>query len=148
MGIDKHNSFIYEAIEQAKLAKNKNEIPIGAIITLNSNIIAKEFNTIVSNNDPTSHAEVKAIKSAAKVINNYRLTECVLYTTLEPCIMCLGAILNARIKTLVYCCKDIKFPSLNIYKNNLSNFNHKLEVIIIENEYYKNMLQSFFKKLR
>ena len=94
--------YIKECLNLAKQAKVKNEIPIGALIIQDGVVISKSHNLSISNNDPTAHAEINAIRDACKKINNYRLSNAVLYTTLEPCIMCIGAICEARINKVVF----------------------------------------------
>lgn len=94
--------FMGEALKQAELALNRNEVPIGAVVVIDRTIIGRGFNNTVGRNDPTSHAEILAIREASLKVDNYRLTEATLYVTLEPCPMCAGAILNSRIKRVVY----------------------------------------------
>ena len=94
--------YIKECLNLAKQAKVKNEIPIGALIIQDGVVISKSHNLSISNNDPTAHAEINVIRDACKKINNYRLGNAVLYTTLEPCIMCIGAICEARINKVVF----------------------------------------------
>ena len=94
--------YIKECLSLAKQAKVKNEIPIGALIIQDGVVISTSHNLSISNNDPTAHAEINAIRDACKKINNYRLGNAVLYTTLEPCIMCIGAICEARINKVVF----------------------------------------------
>jgi len=94
--------YIKECLSLAKQAKVKNEIPIGALIIKDGVVISKSHNLSISNNDPTAHAEINVIRDACKKINNYRLSNAVLYTTLEPCIMCIGAICEARINRVVF----------------------------------------------
>ena len=94
--------YIKKCLSLAKQAKVRNEIPIGALIIQDGAIISKSHNLSISNNDPTAHAEINVIRDACKKINNYRLGNAVLYTTLEPCIMCIGAICEARINKVVF----------------------------------------------
>lgn len=94
--------FMHEALQLAEEAQKNSEVPIGAVVVLDSKIIGRGFNSTVRMNDPTAHAEILAIREAASKVDNYRLTEASLYVTLEPCPMCAGAILNARIKRVVY----------------------------------------------
>lgn len=89
------------ALKLAGLAKNNGEIPVGAVLLLNKKIIGQGFNASINQSDPTAHAEIIAIRQGAKRINNYRLLNTTLYVTLEPCIMCFGAIIHSRIKNLV-----------------------------------------------
>lgn len=139
------------AIEEAQLAEIDNEVPVGAIIIKNNKIIAKAHNQPISKNDPTAHAEIQAIRIASKNQKNYRLTGATLYVTLEPCAMCLGAMIHARINRIVFgaydlksgvCCSCIDLQSKKI-------FNHKIISVggILEKK-CKDQLQLFFKKRR
>jgi len=139
------------AIREANLAKNKGEVPVGAIIILNNRIIAKAHNSPISKNDPTAHAEVLAIRNASKKLQNYRLPETTLYVTLEPCAMCLGAMIHARINRIVFGASDPKNGVCGSSVNLISEvfFNHKIIVKggILEQD-CKKILQSFFKLRR
>jgi tRNA(adenine34) deaminase len=115
--------FMTKAIEQARLGwELYNEVPVGAVVVHKEKIVSVGHNLSLTNLDPTAHAEVIAIRKAATVINNYRLPEFDIYVTLEPCPMCLGAIINARIKNLIFGAKDPKFGALGGVVN-LSNYN-------------------------
>jgi len=148
---NKDELFMQEALKEAKKAYKKNEVPVGAVVVYNNKIIAKAHNLNITTNDPTAHAEILALRKASKVLRNYRLTDCEMYTTLEPCPMCAGAMVYARIKRLVYatedhksgCCKSV----LNIVNNN--KLNHRIEVVsgVCKKESEK-LLKKFFKKLR
>ncbi|WP_343189697.1 tRNA adenosine(34) deaminase TadA [Buchnera aphidicola] len=96
------------SLKLAKLSEKNREIPVGAILILNDKIIGKGFNSSIKNNDPTAHAEIVALRSGSKKIKNYRLLNTTLYVTLEPCIMCLGAIIHSRINRLVFGTKNNK----------------------------------------
>ena len=129
------------AIKEANKALNKEEVPVGAIIIKNSKIIAKAHNKKEKLNDSTKHAEIIAISKACKKIKNWRLDDCILYVTMEPCMMCSGAIEQSRIKKIVYGTKNKNYG----YTENLKN----IEIIsqICEKE-CKNLVQTFFKKRR
>ncbi|MFZ7131596.1 MAG: nucleoside deaminase [Eubacteriales bacterium] len=99
-------NFMMMALEQARIAKEYGEVPVGSVIVKESYVLARAYNQVEMKNDPTAHAEILAIKDAVRYINNWRLTGCTLYVTLEPCLMCMGAILNARIKRVVYALGD------------------------------------------
>jgi tRNA(adenine34) deaminase len=139
------------AIREANLAKNKGEVPVGAIIIQNNRIIAKAHNSPISKNDPTAHAEVLAIRNASKKLQNYRLPGTTLYVTLEPCAMCLGAVIHARINRIVFGTSDPKSGVCGSTANLTSEafFNHKIIVNggILEQD-CKKILQSFFKLRR
>ena len=96
------------AILQAEKAASLGEVPVGAILVLNNELIAASHNTPIAKQDPTAHAEILALRTAAEKINNYRLVDATLYVTLEPCLMCCGAMVHARIKRLVYGAADGK----------------------------------------
>lgn len=140
-----------QALKEAKKAAQKNEVPVGTVIVYNNKIIAKAHNLNITKNDPTAHAEILALRKASKVLNNYRLNDCIVYTTLEPCPMCAGAMVYARIKKLVYateepksgCCKSV----INIVNN--KKLNHRIEVVsgVCKKEAEK-LLKDFFRKLR
>ena len=89
------------AIEEALVSKEKDEVPIGCVLTKNNSLISAGHNLSIKLNDPTAHAEIMAIRGACNKLENYRLVDCTMYTTLEPCLMCFGAIINSRIKRLV-----------------------------------------------
>src|SRR5262245_66141215 len=90
------------ALEQARLARDVGEVPIGAVISLDDVIVGRGFNQPISSGDPTAHAEIVAIRAAAREVGNYRLTGATLAVTIEPCLMCVGALVHARIGTLIY----------------------------------------------
>lgn len=133
-----NEKFMFAAIKEAKKAYNIGEVPVGAIIVKNNKIIARAFNKIEITNDSTNHAEILAIKKASKKINNWRLVDCDLYVTLEPCEMCKGAIINSRIKNIYY------LISKTVEKNNKAIYK---KVDFEEKEYLK-ILQNFFKEKR
>ncbi|MDP1573879.1 MAG: tRNA adenosine(34) deaminase TadA [Coxiellaceae bacterium] len=120
-----HEHFLHRALSLAQEAKSSGEVPVGAIIVKNNEIISEGYNQPIQLNDPTAHAEIIAIRAAAKKLNNYRLNECVMYVTLEPCVMCVGAMIHARIKKLIFGAADPKtgavcsaFHLLNDLKHN------------------------------
>jgi len=105
---DRNEFFMREALVQAKKALKLDEIPVGAVVVLDGTIIGKGFNQSINKSDATAHAEIIAIREAGKKIQNYRLVNCDLFVTLEPCLMCLGAILHARIRNVYYSASDLK----------------------------------------
>ena len=139
------------AISEANLAKSKNEIPVGAVLIQNSELIAQAHNQPISHNDPTAHAEIQVLRIAAKQQRNYRLVGSTIYVTLEPCAMCLGAMMHARIKRIVFGASDPKTGVCGSCANLTSEafFNHRITVLggILEKE-SKKILQSFFKLRR
>jgi tRNA(adenine34) deaminase len=100
--------FMECALQQANLAATQNEVPVGAVLVKNNKIIVASYNNPITNLDPTAHAEIVALRAAAKLLGNYRLLDTTLYVTLEPCAMCLGAMQHARIKRCVYGASDPK----------------------------------------
>ncbi|MCB1023652.1 MAG: tRNA adenosine(34) deaminase TadA [Acidobacteria bacterium] len=144
--------FMRIAIAEAQSAKERDEVPIGACITDGDQmIIAAAGNRTIGDTDPTAHAEVLVLREAAKKVNNYRLTQCVLYTTIEPCVMCAGALVNARIKRLVYGAPDKRFGAVKTQFSlcNNSSLNHQIEITsgILEDDCRK-LMQDFFRVKR
>ncbi|MCH4337373.1 tRNA adenosine(34) deaminase TadA [Staphylococcus haemolyticus] len=139
------------AIEEAKKAQKLGEVPIGAIIVKNNEVIASAHNLRETAQLPTAHAEHIAIERASKVVGSWRLEECKLYVTLEPCVMCAGAIVMSRIPKVVYGATDPKGGCSGSLMNLLeeSRFNHRAEVIkgILEQE-CGDLLRNFFRELR
>ncbi|MCV2502433.1 MAG: tRNA adenosine(34) deaminase TadA [Candidatus Lightella neohaematopini] len=124
MNIIKYNSFLcndirwmYYCILLAENARKQGEVPVGAILVYNNNIIGMGYNNVIKFNDPTAHAEIIAIRQGSSKIGNYRLLNSILYVTLKPCLMCIGAIFNARIKKLVF---GTEYTSVNVL-NQLTN---------------------------
>ena len=144
-------TFMRQAIELARKGRESNEVPVGAVVTFKGEIIGKGFNKCIQNHDPTAHAEIIAIRAAAKHVGNYRLNECNLYVTLEPCLMCFGALVHARISKLIYGADDIKTGALQHNKDqiNFTKLNHKFEITSgILKEECAELLSSFFKEKR
>ena len=139
------------AILEANIAKDKGEVPVGSILVQNNQIISKAHNCPISKNDPTAHAEIEVLRKAGEKLNNYRLPQSTLYVTLEPCAMCLGAMIHARIERVVFGASDPKSGvcGSTIDLSSESIFNHQISVSggILEHE-CKNILQSFFKLRR
>ena len=139
------------AISEANLAKNLGEIPVGAVIIQNDKLIAKAHNQPILNHDPTAHAEVEALRKAGRKLKNYRLSGTTLYVTLEPCAMCLGAMMHARIERVIFGASDPKTGVCGSKVDLTSEafFNHRIRVQggVLEKE-TKNLLQSFFKSRR
>lgn len=143
--------YMKEALKEAKKAFKKDEVPVGAIIVKNGEIIARAHNIKETKKDTTKHAEIIAIQKASKALGAWRLEDCEMYVTLEPCTMCAGAIINARIKKVIYGTTDEKTGAcgtvLNLFED--YKFNHKVECEkgIMQEECEK-ILKDFFKKLR
>lgn len=138
------------AIEQANIAYLNGEVPVGAVIVKNGEIIATGRNMREEKQNALSHAEIEAINNACKNLGTWRLDDCEMYVTLEPCPMCTGAIINSRIKTLIFGAYDLKSGSVDSVINLCDYpYNHKVEIYggIMEDECLE-ILQRFFKKLR
>ena len=139
------------AIEQAIKAQDEDEVPVGAVLVKDGLLIAKAHNQPISTNDATAHAEIQVLRKAGIKLQNYRLTDVILYVTLEPCAMCLGAMMHARITRIVYGANDHKTgacgSSENLIKANC--FNHKIHLTngILEDE-CKQLLKKFFNLRR
>lgn len=139
------------ALEQAKLAESLGEVPVGALVVKDGEIIAVAHNQPIGLHDPSAHAEIQAIRKAAKILGNYRLVDCTLYVTLEPCVMCTGAIQHARIAQLVYGAKDPKTGACGSVVNLMTEdkLNHHTAVIAgVLAEPCGEMLSQFFKRRR
>lgn len=148
--MDRQNFFMTQALQQAKLALQSNEVPIGAIIVQQDQVIAVGHNLSITSLDPTAHAEIVAIRNAAKILGNYRLIDASLYVTIEPCIMCFGALLQARIKHLIFGASDPKFGAAGGYLDLTNyNWNHKFKITskILESQ-CKFIVQEFFRNKR
>ena len=139
------------AIEQAKLAKKIDEVPVGAVLVQDENLIASAHNQPISTNDPTAHAEIQLLRSAGKKLNNYRLPNTTLYVTLEPCTMCLGAMIHARVSRIVFGAYDQKTGVCGSCQDLSTNecFNHTITIEggVLAND-CKQLLQQFFKNRR
>jgi len=133
-----NNKFMELAIKEAIKANKKGEVPVGAVLVKNDKVIAKSYNKIESKNDCTFHAEINVIKKASKKLKNWRLMDCDLYVTLEPCEMCYGAIKHSRIKNVYFAVPKNNKKNNKINIVNMKNYN---------NEYIK-LLQNFFKEKR
>jgi len=128
---DEDIKFMRLALELAKKAEFIDEVPVGALIVKNGEIIGTGMNSCISDHDPTSHAEIKAIRDAANTIKNYRLNGCSIYVTLEPCAMCVGAIQHARIEKIIYGANDSKTGACGsvIDLMSIKEINHNTEDI-------------------
>ena len=143
--------FMKEALKEAKKAYDKLEVPVGAVIVKNGKVIARSHNLKETKKDTTKHAEILAIEKASKKLGAWRLLDCDMYVTLEPCSMCAGAIINARIKKLYIGTLDDKTGAagsvLNLFEDYKFNHNVEIEKGILEKECEK-ILKEFFKDLR
>jgi len=139
------------AIKQAKLAEAIDEVPVGAVLVQDDQLIASAHNQPISTNDPTAHAEIQLLRNAGQAVNNYRFPGTTLYVTLEPCTMCLGAMIHARISRVVFGAYDEKTGVCGSCQDLSTSdcFNHKIEFQggVLANE-SKELLQQFFKNKR
>jgi len=144
-------AWMREALNEAVKAEAAGEVPIGAVIVLDGVLIGRGHNAPIGLNDPTAHAEIQALREAAQRIGNYRLVNSILYVTVEPCLMCMGALLHARVRQIIYGCADEKFGAAgSLYDlSRDSRFNHNIEIItgVLEEE-GRALLQQFFRKRR
>jgi tRNA(adenine34) deaminase len=139
------------ALAEARKAREAGEVPVGAIVVLDDRVIGDGFNQPISSHDPTAHAEVIALRAAAAAVGNYRLTGATLYVTVEPCLMCVGAMVHARIGLVVFAAPEPKAGALQSMTraHELAGLNHRLDVLggILEAE-SRDLLQAFFKDRR
>ncbi len=138
------------ALNIAKEGMNAGEVPVGAIIVKNNEIISMAHNEVETSTNPIAHAEVLAIQRACEIVGNWRLSDCTLYVTLEPCIMCMGAIFNSRISKLVYGAGDNKLGAVESQSDFIHNplfKNIDIYPGILEEECI-HLMQQFFKKIR
>ena len=135
------------AIEAARTALHIGEVPVGAVLTLGGEVVARGFNQPIHHMDPTGHAEVVAIRQAAKQLGNYRLPGTSLYVTVEPCLMCVGALVNARVSSVIFGVAEPKFGAVRSILNlEELSLNHRFDVVegVLEAECRK-LFQDFFK---
>jgi tRNA(adenine34) deaminase len=122
--------FMAEALELARGAQARGEVPVGAVVVLDGRVIGRGANAPIASNDPTAHAEIVALRAAGQAVANYRLEGATLYCTIEPCVMCAGAIVAARIRRLVFGARDIRFGGVRS-KFQIANseiLNHRVEI--------------------
>jgi tRNA(Arg) A34 adenosine deaminase TadA len=141
------NKFMQEALNQAKIAFEKDEVPVGCVVVCDGKIIAKSHNQNRTLNDAFAHAEILALKEASRIKNSPRLDDCDLYVTLEPCIMCFGAISWAKIKNIYFAASDEKFGAISSGKISPHYFRPEIYSGISEAKSQK-LLQDFFKSKR
>ena len=146
-----HDLFMLHALELARRAAAQGEVPVGAVVVLDDRIIGRGYNSPIAQNDPSAHAEMLALREAAQSIGNYRVEGATVYTTLEPCVMCAGALVAARVKRLVFGARDLRFGGVRgkfrIADSDL--LNHQMEIVegVLAVECVE-LLQSFFDARR
>ena len=143
---DEH--FMHLALKEAKAAFTEGEVPVGAVLVMNNEVIASAHNKKIASNDPTSHAETNVIREGAVKTGDWRLTDAILYVTKEPCVMCAGAMVNARLGKLVYGCRDERFGAVTSRYQIAHDpaLNHEIKVVsgVLEEE-CAGILKKFFE---
>lgn len=143
--------FMQRALAQARAARAAGEVPVGAVLVSGDEVIATGANAAIGSNDPTAHAEIQAVRAGARALGNYRLTGCVLYVTLEPCLMCAAALLHARVRRLVFGAWDAQFGAagslIDLFR--LPGLNHRVDVFggVLADE-CQALLRDFFAQQR
>lgn len=150
MSVDKH--WMNEAYKLAIKARQQGEVPVGAVVVNEENkVVGTGWNQVIQTNNPTAHAEILAIQAASRTLNNYRLTQVTLYVTLEPCCMCAGAMVHARIKRLVFATRDFKTGAAGSVCNLLHGLGLNHQVVIDEGilqSQCAELLTQFFSQMR
>jgi tRNA(adenine34) deaminase len=139
------------ALEEARRARDRGEVPIGAVIAVEGEIVACGFNQPIGSGDPTAHAEIVAIREAARRVGNYRLTGATLAVTIEPCLMCVGALVHARIGTLVFGAAEPRSGAVisTVRGGELPGHNHRFEVVAgVRETECRELMQEFFRQKR
>jgi tRNA(Arg) A34 adenosine deaminase TadA len=149
--MSQHVQFMTAALDQARRALASGEVPIGAVVVIDGRVVASGFNQPISSVDPTAHAEMVALREAARGIGNYRLTDATLYVTVEPCVMCVGALVHARVREVVYGAAEPKSGALvsAVRGLELPGLNHRFAVTggVLEEE-CRRLVQLFFQERR
>jgi tRNA(adenine34) deaminase len=149
--MQKDHDFMEMALEEAKLAFSAGEVPVGAVLVLDGQILARAHNAPITLNDPSAHAEMVALREAGRMLCNYRLTGAELYVTIEPCVMCAGAIIQARLARVIYGARDPKCGAVTSLYNILTDerLNHQVEVTegILQEECGE-IMSRFFRQKR
>jgi tRNA(adenine34) deaminase len=143
--------FLREALELAREAENGGEVPVGAVVVVGGRVLGRGRNASIARNDPTAHAEILALREAAAATGNYRLEQATLYATLEPCVMCAGALVAARVARLVFGARDLRFGGVRS-KFRLADsdvLNHRVEIVegVLGSECTE-LMQRFFNSRR
>jgi tRNA(adenine34) deaminase len=146
-----HEPFMRLALEQATRAAAAGEVAVGAVVVSDGQVIGAGFNQPISAHDPTAHAEIVALRVAARALGNYRLTGVTLYVTVEPCLMCVGAMVHARVATLVYGASEPKSGGIDsaFSAHQLPGLNHRIDIVsgVLEAE-CREVIQAFFRGRR
>jgi tRNA(adenine34) deaminase len=142
---------MHEALIEARRAREMGEVPIGAVVAVGGEIVGRGFNQPIGSSDPTAHAEIVAIRAAARRLGNYRLTGATLCVTVEPCLMCVGAMVHARIGTLVFGAEEPRSGAVvsTVRATGLPGHNHRIDVVGgVRSAECRELLQQFFKLRR
>ncbi len=144
------NKFLDLAIAAAKEAEQNGDVPVGAVVVYEDRVIATAFNERERSQDPTSHAEVTALRKAAEIIGSWRLLNCDLFVTLEPCLMCTGALIHARIRSVYFGATDPKAGACGsvFQMHDSPQLNHRFQAVYLQNEECSSLLTEFFKRKR
>jgi tRNA(adenine34) deaminase len=148
----RHTAYMRMALEEARLAAEMGEVPVGAVlVSADGEILARAHNRTIRDNDPSAHAEIRAIRQAAARLHNYRLLNTVLYVTVEPCLMCMGAIIHARIQQVVFGTRDPKWGAARSLYNlgEDRRLNHQIEIkegLLLDE--CRELIQAFFRARR
>ena len=146
-----HETFMRVALEQARLAAHAGEVPIGAVAVAGGTVVGRGYNRPIGAVDPTAHAEILALREAALAVGNYRLTGVDLYVTLEPCLMCVGALVHARVARVVFGAREPKTGALvsTMQALDVPTLNHRFEIVegVLDAD-CRDLLQAFFRERR
>jgi tRNA(adenine34) deaminase len=149
--MEPHDTCMRAALDEARRAFDAGEVPVGAVVVLDGEIVGRGFNQPISATDPTAHAEVVALRAAARSLGNYRMGGTTLYVTIEPCLMCVGAMVHARVGTLVFGATEPKAGAVvsACRAHELPSLNHRIEVVggVLDEE-CRAIIQEFFKTRR
>jgi len=146
-----HDALMGAALDEARRARDAGEVPVGAVVALDDRIVGRGFNQPISSGDPTAHAEIVAIREAARTVGNYRLTGAVLCVTIEPCLMCVGAMVHARIATLLFGAIEPRTGAVvsTVRGAELPGHNHRVEVVAgVREAECRELVQEFFRSRR
>jgi tRNA(adenine34) deaminase len=148
--VTSHESFMRLALQEARTALQRGEVPVGAVVVWGGKVVASGFNQPIQQVDPTAHAEIVALRGAARALENYRLTGSILYVTVEPCLMCVGALVHARVETVVFGAAEPKGGAIrSVLRVEDLVLNHRFDVVegVLEAD-CRQLIQDFFKARR
>jgi len=149
--LPEHDAWMAAALDEAARARDAGEVPIGAVVAIDGIIVGRGFNQPITSRDPTAHAEIVAIRHAARELGNYRLTGATLCVTIEPCLMCVGALVHARIGTLVYGAAEPRTGAVisTVRGGELPGHNHRFEAVAgVREAECRELMQAFFRQRR